>query len=626
MAGIGAAVVSNAKFRPFSYQEMLAPLAAYTQEYNTIQEGLSNLGDASNAFGEYLQGTQAGKVVEDYNKRLQEASADMAKNGLGVTNRDTLYGLKRQYTTDILKINKAAQNIDAMYKTIQQGKLKDNSLMVGRMPTIDDVLANPSATPTTASGNEMYAHAAKSAQAASARQFLNTTQVGQDVMKYYIDNVVKTGYSPEALAKFQQMTDNIPELRDAMNDIRAMYNTQNLSAGDQIRSDAFIMRGIMDGAGYQEQHKYMENPESRAALDWEYTQKKMALQDQYNLASQFREAYYSGKIDANGNPIVSSTPGTPGAGGAGGGTEGISTTSYFDGESNSRDYNALKSLGTTKGGLSAAVFGKTYGKLNPMTIKDEGDRAYTQAYGQYLAQNANLDRGSSSDIAKAVQAGNAAKNAVLKKYGVTRFLTNDEYDTLKSHGYNSKMSPNQLFKGASYGYQWLSNLSSKVDQRVKEHSVYEVNGDEVIQRVFNTIGAHAQAAIENNSDTTVLHELDSKGKIGDKVDDWDDVGDFKNARLGYSWVDNRLILTNNGKRYAVDPSLVSNEVRDLMERRNSIYQQRLRYYESQIGRKATAKEQSDIKTQLAAEIPNMVARMASNDIIQAKGQTNSNAD
>jgi hypothetical protein len=28
--------VSNAKFRPFSYAEMLQPLQAYTNEYNTI--------------------------------------------------------------------------------------------------------------------------------------------------------------------------------------------------------------------------------------------------------------------------------------------------------------------------------------------------------------------------------------------------------------------------------------------------------------------------------------------------------------------------------------------------------------------------------------------------------------
>ena len=42
--------VSNAKFRPFSYQEMLQPLQAYTQEYNTIQEGMGELGTKADVF------------------------------------------------------------------------------------------------------------------------------------------------------------------------------------------------------------------------------------------------------------------------------------------------------------------------------------------------------------------------------------------------------------------------------------------------------------------------------------------------------------------------------------------------------------------------------------------------
>ncbi len=614
MAGISSSVVSTAKFRPFSYQEMLAPLAAYTQEYNTIQEGLSNLGDASNVYSEYLQGTNAGKQVEDYNAKLKAAADDMAKNGLGVTNRDTLYGLKRMYSNDILKINKAAQSLDTLYKQVQQGKLKDSSLMVGKIPTIDEMLQNPSATPVVASGNEMYAHAAKSAQAASARRFLNDTKVGQGVMQYWVENVVKQGYSPDALANFSKLTDSIPELKQAMDDIKSMYNVSSLNPTDQLRSDSFIMRGIMDGAGYQEQHKYMENPETGAALDWEYTQKKMEKQHEYNIAEMDHRAALDGAAKA--------------ATLAGGDDSdyGVSTASYFTGNVDTKSYNTLKSLQAKNGGLSAAVFGKTYGKLNPMAIKDEGDRAYTQAYRQYLAHNANLDRVSSNDIAKASRAGKAAQNAVLKKYGVTRFLTQDEYDTLKSHGYNSKMRPNQMFKGASYGSQWLGKLSTDIDSKVKEHSVYEVNGDKVNEHIYDTIKNHAQAVLENNSDATVLHKLDSKGKTGDAVDDWDDVGDYDKSKLGYSWSSNQLILTNKGKRYAVDPSLVSNEVRDLMRNRDRIYNQRLGYYERQIGRRATNAEKTQIRSMLATEIANNVARMASNDIIQAKGQTSSKAE
>lgn len=42
--------VNTSQFRPFSYQEMLQPLAAYTQEYNAIEEGLGELGPKADVF------------------------------------------------------------------------------------------------------------------------------------------------------------------------------------------------------------------------------------------------------------------------------------------------------------------------------------------------------------------------------------------------------------------------------------------------------------------------------------------------------------------------------------------------------------------------------------------------
>ena len=114
--------VITARFRPFSFDEMLKPLAMATQEYNTVQEGLSALTDSSNQFSRYLEGTQAGERVKQYNAAIDSAVTDMAKNGLRRTNRDTLLGLKRQYNNDIAKINQSAAQLDTLYKGVQTCK------------------------------------------------------------------------------------------------------------------------------------------------------------------------------------------------------------------------------------------------------------------------------------------------------------------------------------------------------------------------------------------------------------------------------------------------------------------------------------------------------------------------
>ena len=85
-------VVIGARYNPYSFEDMLKPLAMAQQEYNAVQEGLSSLTDSSNQFSRYLDGTQAGERVKAYNAAIDTAVNDMAKS-LGLTGKFT-------YTTD----------------------------------------------------------------------------------------------------------------------------------------------------------------------------------------------------------------------------------------------------------------------------------------------------------------------------------------------------------------------------------------------------------------------------------------------------------------------------------------------------------------------------------------------
>ena len=622
MAGILSTAVSNAKFRPFSYQEMLAPLAAYTQEYNNVQEGLSGLGDASNTFGQYLTGTQAGKVVDEYNQKLKTAFEDMNQNGLGATNRGTLYDLKRQYNSDILNINKAAQSLDAMNKTIQQGKLANPSLMTGKLPTVDELLANPTSAPTVVNGEEMYAHAAKSAQAASARKFLTDNTVGQGIMQYYIHNVVRNGYNPEDLDKFQRMVKDIPELSGAISSIKTMYNTQNLGSTDQARSDAYIMRGIMDGAGYQVKDQYMANPEANAALDFNYYQKKSEVQDQLSANQQQRDAYYKGIVDENGNLITKTTPDPTGISS----NEDMKTDGRY-----SEVSKGLQTLRATKGGLAADVFGKTFGTINPMKVKELADAAYNNTIlsdNQYAEPGIQKNKQPSRDTSvKAEQ----ARQAVLKKYGVDRTLSNEEYASLKQLGYNSNMNAKQFYGGHSYGSQWLAGLNNKLNDMSQSTTTYTINGTTVNDRLNNRVATNGMDIYNNNPKNAVIKEFDSSTHKPEKnVDLADVIKDMQPDDVyGYSWTHGDGITymsRKTGKKYWLDPSLFSSEARDLIKDRKNKLEQQVYAYEHTTPygelsntkvRNCSENQKSEFKKMLSTQIIHGLGAMVAQDVMQA---------
>lgn len=263
-------IVINAKFRPFSFEEQLRPLAMLTQEYNTVQEGLSALTDSSNQFSRYLEGTQAGERVKQYNAAIDEAVTDMARNGLRSTNRDTLLGLKRQYNNDIAKINQSAAQLDTLYKGVQAAQLKaqasGDTLFVANMPNVDDLMANPSAAPMMVSGAGLQKQGMQAAQSASVRNILNNTRAGQGVMKMYNEIVQGYGYNSAQAQKFLQDASTIPELQQAIESISSMYNIDALG-NDSARAKQFIMQGIMDGLTTQQKSTFMEDPEKKAQLE-----------------------------------------------------------------------------------------------------------------------------------------------------------------------------------------------------------------------------------------------------------------------------------------------------------------------------------------------------------------------
>ena len=155
----------TAQFQPFSFQERIAPLQIYKQEYDIVNEGLAALGENANAYAQYIDpNSQAGKALAEYNNQLSQVANDLSANGLKAVSRNTLYNLRRQYNSNIKQINGAAQNLATMYDQYRALSMKDPSLMIGKMPSVDELIANPNARPYMISGNDLYNQSASLGQ------------------------------------------------------------------------------------------------------------------------------------------------------------------------------------------------------------------------------------------------------------------------------------------------------------------------------------------------------------------------------------------------------------------------------------------------------------------------------
>ena len=597
-------IVINAKFRPFSFEEQLRPLAMLTQEYNTVQEGLSALTDSSNQFSRYLDGTQAGERVKAYNAAIDAAVTDMAKNGLKRTNRDTLLGLKRQYNNDIAKINQSAAQLDTLYKGVQAAQLKaqasGDTLFVTNMPNVDTLLTDPSASPIMVSGMGLQKQGMQAAQAASLRNVLNSTKAGQGVMRMYNEIVQGYGYGSAEAKKFLENAASIPELKQALDTISQMYNVDSLGA-DSGRAKQFIMQGIMDGLTTQQKSTYTEDPEKKAALDLNMYKQKV----DYQTEAAIRQKYEEEKAKANGDL-------------GSGSVEGIYSQNFVttNGNSIAQVQQAINGLHASNGGLSAAVFGKTWGSVNPMKL-----------YEEYRNQFNNMGSRSITGVNTGTTNFKSA-DKIAQQNGVKRLLTAKEYSALKDLGYTAS----NFFKKAGSYHNFKQSLNTQIDELAHNTAIYSINGDETNKRITQRVLQNADLFGENNPNATLVQEFE-RGKKKGNVNPTKLRKDMeKGAQFTLGLSKEGLVLTPSigGKQYIIAPELISTEVKNAIDALPTNIQRALAaqeaYYVQNYGRKPTKAEKQRLESDAYQATVKGIASSVGVDIVQSLPTTSKDAE
>ena len=585
-------IVIGARYNPYSFDDMLKPLAMAQQEYNTVQEGLAALTDSSNQFSRYLEGTEAGDRVRQYNQAIDAAVTDMAKNGLRRTNRDTLLGLKRQYNNDIAKINQSAAQLDTLYKGVQQAQMqaaaKGDKLFVANMPNVDELLVNPSAAPlmVSASGLEQQGMLAAKALIEQSDAKPQIEALGE----MYNNIVSRQGYNSEAAQKFLQDASSIPALAQSIQQIESLYGVQNLGK-DSAAARQAIVQGMFNGLSQKTTNNVQQNPDYQIQLA-------------YNKAYAEAAGKEAGKgVGGTGSNMI----------------DGIYSQNFVttNGNSVAQVKSGIDSLrnNVKNGGFSADVFGSQWGKVNPMKL-----------YEDYRSQFSGMGSRSITGVNTGTTDFKYA-DKIAQQNGAKRLLTDEEYNALKDLGYTSG---NFFQKAGSYN-NFKNNIDAQVDELAHNTAIYNINGSEANKRLTERILQNADLFGENNSDATLVQEFEKgkkKGNVGPK-DLREDLEKGAQFTLGIN-KDHGLVLTSSigGKQYVIAPELISEEARRALDP-NAMKQKVNAVKElkkSRLGRNLTKKEEQDLESLVYQGTIRDIASSVGVDITQVVGQTNSKAE
>lgn len=314
-------LVVNSRFKPFSFQEMLAPWQIYGQAYKELEDAYSTLGLQAGVTEAMLNkelDENPYNMYNEYMQNLKNYSDILATQGLNSSLRKSLLDMKTRYSKEIVPIQKAAERREKLVE--EQKKLGPGYMFEYDASTtgLDKFMNNPAFSPKQINIAEIRQRSA--AEFGTLAKQLRSFKENPNMYRKGFDNTVlaEYGYSPEDAARVAESIRNgsiSPEDAAAAAIYNSIYNStnidswsNNLSEGQQAVRDA-IAEGVVGAIGQMtpqivtdkkayDNFKYQQELESykkKAEQEFESYKKKMDYQ-------------YALKNRNDGNELPTNTP------------------------------------------------------------------------------------------------------------------------------------------------------------------------------------------------------------------------------------------------------------------------------------------------------------------------------
>lgn len=143
-------VINNTRFNPFTFDEILKPLAMYAQEYKRQEDILDELNTKASVFDEMAdeqKDPMAHKMYKSYANALRQKLDQLTSEGLSPASRKGLLEMKSRYSKEMVPIENAYKRREALATEQRQALANNPTLRYQRMAnamSLDDFINDPS--------------------------------------------------------------------------------------------------------------------------------------------------------------------------------------------------------------------------------------------------------------------------------------------------------------------------------------------------------------------------------------------------------------------------------------------------------------------------------------------------
>lgn len=268
-------LVINSQFKPFSYQEMLAPTLMATQAHQELENQYGELATKASVWEEMANeqtDPYAYKMYKTYANDLEEQAGQLAREGLNAASRRDMLNMRARYSKEITPIENAYKKREE--DIARQKKVSDATggrtvfTRDARTTSLDKYMEGIDDYGQT-NLDELYKEGAAGGAAISKRYL--STREGQLFNGMYLNLQRTTGMTNDQIQQFlsnqKDAKGNLlfPELHALKNELLSKSNYQNYSVADQNRMEQAILSGINTGIVYNVEDKPMENWRAKMA-------------------------------------------------------------------------------------------------------------------------------------------------------------------------------------------------------------------------------------------------------------------------------------------------------------------------------------------------------------------------
>lgn len=268
-------LVINGKFNPFSYDELVKPLRAATEQHQQVEAAYGELGAAADLWADIAMNekdSEAAAMYSKYSDDLRKQADNLALYGLNGNSRRELFNMKRRYASEIQPIENAYNARVEDIKLQRELSAKDPSLLwnsSASSASIDSYLHGNRPDYYSVSGDDMYKRAAAGAKAISDRYF--STEEGRAFNGAYFDMIQRQGIDPVTAMAVLRNTGAFPEFNSLVESLKEGSNYDKLDEQGKSKIDSRILEGINVGMGFEEKHSLQNNWQAQQASQYAYS-------------------------------------------------------------------------------------------------------------------------------------------------------------------------------------------------------------------------------------------------------------------------------------------------------------------------------------------------------------------